>query len=73
MNLSKSRSRSQALWYRLGGEVSDRQWRDILGVMKVRAGELDLDYLRKWVAELHVGDLLHRALKESGLVPTLPS
>jgi hypothetical protein len=52
-------------WYRLGGEVSDRQWRDILGVLKTRAGELELDYLRKWGGELHVSDLLERALIEA--------
>ncbi len=52
-------------WYRMGGEVSDRQWRDILGVLKTRAGELDLEYLRKWAAELHVSDLLERVLKEA--------
>lgn len=51
-------------WYRLGGEVSERQWRDILGVLKTRADELDLDYLRKWANELNVNDLLERALKE---------
>jgi len=52
-------------WYRMGGEVSDRQWRDILGVLKIRAGELDLDYLRKWGGELHVSDLLERAPREA--------
>jgi hypothetical protein len=52
-------------WYRLGGEGSDRQWRDVLGVLKTRAGELDLDYLRKWSTELKVNDLLERALKAS--------
>lgn len=51
-------------WYRLGGEVSERQWRDILGVLKTRAGGLDMDYLRKWAEELSVSDLLERALKE---------
>jgi hypothetical protein len=51
-------------WYRMGGEVSDRQWRDVLGVLKTRAGELDLDYLRKWAGELKVSDLLERVLKE---------
>jgi len=56
---------SKLEWYRLGGEASDRHWRDILGVLKVRAGELDLDYLRKWAMELKVGDLLERALKEA--------
>jgi hypothetical protein len=49
----------------MGGEVSDRQWRDIIGVLKTRAGELDLEYLRKWAAELHVSALLERSLKES--------
>jgi len=52
-------------WYRMGGEVSDRQWRDILGVLKTRADDLDLLYLRKWASELKVADLLERALEES--------
>jgi hypothetical protein len=52
-------------WYRLGGSVSDRQWRDILGVVRVQAGWLDLDYLQKWASELDVTDLLQRALKEN--------
>lgn len=56
---------SKLEWYRMGGEISDRQWRDILGVMKVREGELDLEYLRKWAVELNVGDLLERALREA--------
>jgi len=51
-------------WYRLGGEVSDRQWRDILGVLVTRAGELDIAYLQKWAGELQVNDLLERALRE---------
>ena len=52
-------------WYRMGGEVSDRQWRDILGIMKVQAESLDLPYLRKWAGNLGVTDLLERALKQS--------
>lgn len=56
---------SKLEWYRMGGEVSDNQWRDILGVMKTRAGELDLSYLRTWAAELNISDLLERALKEA--------
>lgn len=54
---------SKLEWYRMGGEVSDRQWRDILGVIKTRAGDLDLGYLRKWADDLKVSDLLERALK----------
>ena len=56
---------SKLEWYHLGGELSDRQWRDILGVIKTRADELDLVYLRKWAIEIRVEDLLERALKES--------
>lgn len=54
-------------WYRLGGGVSDRQWGDVLGVMKVQAENLDLAYLRRWAEELRLTDLLERALDESGL------
>ena len=53
---------SKLEWYRLGGEASDRQWRDILGVLKTKTGDLDLDYLRQWAKELKVSDLLERAL-----------
>lgn len=59
---------SKLEWYRMGGEVSDRQRRDThfgVGVLKTRAGELDLTYLRKWAGELKVTGLLERALKES--------
>jgi hypothetical protein len=52
-------------WYRMGGEVSERQWRDVLGVIKVQAGNLDLDYLHQWAIELKVSDLLERALAEA--------
>ena len=52
-------------WFRMGGEVSERQWRDVLGILKVREGVLDLDYLRKWASELNMIDLLEKALKKS--------
>jgi hypothetical protein len=52
-------------WFRKGGEVSERQWSDVIGILKVKAGTLDLEYLRKWANELNVIDLLKRALKES--------
>jgi hypothetical protein len=48
--------------YRMGGEASDRQWRDILGVLKTKAGDIDLEYLHQWAKELKVSDLLEHAL-----------
>lgn len=48
-------------WFRAGGEVSDRQWGDILGVLRVQGTRLDGDYLEEWAAELGVTDLLLRA------------
>ena len=50
-------------WYRMGGEVSERQWRDVIGVLRVQAGVLDVDYLQRMARELEVADLLERALK----------
>ncbi len=52
-------------WYRLGDEISDKQWNDILGILKVQGGALDRAYLEKWAAELGVIDLLERALNEA--------
>ena len=52
-------------WYRMGGEVSDRQWRDILGIIKVQANKLDMDYLHKGAQLLKVSDLLDQALKDA--------
>ena len=53
-------------WFRKGGGVSDRQWRDILGVLKVQAGGLDSEYLQHWARELGLTELLHRAKSEAG-------
>ena len=52
--------------YHMGGEVSDRQWRDCLGVLKAMGDDLDHAYLEHWAAELSLGALLDRAIKESG-------
>ncbi len=55
---------SKLEWFRLGDEVSERQWRDVVGVLKIRRDSLDRSYMEKWAAELHVADLLDRAWKE---------
>jgi hypothetical protein len=54
-------------WYRLGDHVSDRQWSDAMGVVKIRKRKLDLGYMRDLAKDLGVEDLLVRALKEAGL------
>lgn len=48
------------LWYRLGGEVSDRQWEDVRGILSVQGERLDMGYLREWADRLAIRDLLDR-------------
>ncbi|MGA2131728.1 MAG: hypothetical protein ABSH50_05500 [Bryobacteraceae bacterium] len=50
------------VWYRSGGEVSERQWNDVRGIVAVQAGRLDLEYLNRWAAYLKVTDLLEEVL-----------
>ena len=50
-------------WFRMGGEVSERQWRDILGMLRLQGERLDFEYLQKWAADLGVQDLLKKALQ----------
>ena len=51
-------------WYRRGGEISDRQWGAIVGVLKVQGDQLDMTYLRRWAEQLDLLDLFERALEQ---------
>jgi hypothetical protein len=51
-------------WYRAGGEISERQWCDVLGVLKTQGHILDNEYMQNMAVELGVTDLLGRALEE---------
>lgn len=53
-------------WYREGGETSDAQWRDIMGIVEVKAGSLDDAYLDGWARTLGLADLLSRARQMAG-------
>lgn len=52
-------------WFRAGGEVSERQWADVIGVLRLGGPNLEADYLRRWAEALGIADLLDRALAEA--------
>lgn len=49
-------------WYRLGNEISEQQWRDIVGIFKASQGRLDVQYMENTAKQLGVLDLLRRLL-----------
>ena len=49
------------LWFRAGGEVSDRQWRDVVQVLRLNLGALDEAVFDEWAVVLRVDDLLSKA------------
>lgn len=53
------------VWYKLGHEASDRQWGDILGILKIQAAALDREYIEKWAPALDVQELFLRARQQS--------
>jgi hypothetical protein len=55
------------VWYQSSGGVSDRQWKDVLGVLKVQSEKLDKAYLEDWAAKLGVLEPLKRAYQDSGM------
>lgn len=54
---------SKLRWYQLGGQVSDRQWRDLVGVVTAQRGRLDLEYARRWSQVQGTTELLERLLR----------
>jgi hypothetical protein len=57
---------SKLIWYKQGGQVSDRQWSDILGVAAGRGR--NWEYMREWAPKLGVADLLERLFGEAGQI-----
>jgi hypothetical protein len=54
-------------WYDMGNKISERQWLDVMGVIKVQGDSLDIEYLRKWGGNLGLLKLLRKAFKDSGI------
>lgn len=54
-------------WYQMGGEVSENQWKDVQGMLKVQGNALDFAYLNHWAQELQLTDLFRRACEDAGV------
>jgi hypothetical protein len=54
------------LWFQAGGGVSERQWRDVVQVLRVSGAAMDETYLVQWAERLGVTELLARARTEAG-------
>jgi len=56
---------SKLQWYELGGKVSERQWLDVIGVIKVQGDSLDKNYLQVWAKKLGIFELLKNAFNDA--------
>ena len=54
-------------WHEMGNRASERQWLDVIGVIKVQQQNLDTDYLQKWAKDLGLIDLSTKAYQEAKL------
>ena len=54
-------------WYKLGDFVSERQWLDVIGVIKVQEDLLDKKYLKRWSQKLGLASLMQKAFDEAGV------
>lgn len=54
-------------WFRLGGGRSERQWNDIVGILRITGRGLDTDDLAAAAGELELSDLLSSAADDAEL------
>jgi hypothetical protein len=52
--------------FRMGHEISDRQWRDVLSILLVQGDALDRTYIRERAERIGIADLLARAEAAAG-------
>ncbi|MXY04162.1 MAG: hypothetical protein F4190_05720 [Acidimicrobiales bacterium] len=50
-------------WYQAGGSVSERQWRDVIGILRAQRSVLDLADLTHTAQAIGLGELLDTALR----------
>lgn len=60
-------------WYKLDNRVSQRQWKDVIGVLQVQGKRLNFDYLKKTANRKDVFELLTQAIEEVKKKIHLPS
>ena len=52
-------------WYQAGGRVSERQWRDVVGILRTQGTTLDRADLVQAAASMGLGTLLDAALEDA--------
>ena len=52
-------------WYQAGGSVSERQWRDVIGILRAQRSVLDLADLTHTAQAIGLGELLDTALRNA--------
>lgn len=52
------------LWFHEGGETSEKQWRDIVSILRIGGATLDHEYMDSWSRALRCDSLLARARAE---------
>jgi len=55
------------LWFKMGSQISERQWNDTLGVIKVQSVRLDREYVNRWAKALDIMDLVQKAFIDAGV------
>ncbi len=55
------------IWYKMTAKESQKQWRDILGVLKLQGNKLDFNYLWQWADQLGLLNEINQAFLETGL------
>lgn len=48
--------------FRAAGEISERQWSDVVGMWNAAGARADMNYLRQWAEKLGVLDLLEKLM-----------